>query len=160
MRRNALQRGYGHSMQSRLLMMLIACAMAVAFALYPFNAGEPYGSCYAACAVLLFIGLTCCYDVSNIRTAPMSPFYIVSVVYLFMFAICPMRDIIVGKTLWFGYSLFQYGLNATIIAIVGYIAFYLVYRNAFKRVQDEQLAFDMQFDVDAPKGLVSFIVVM
>lgn len=56
------------------------------------------------------------------------PIYFVSAVYIFMFHITPIYDIIVGELLWFGYDLFKYGVRATIIAFVGYFSFYLVYR--------------------------------
>lgn len=56
------------------------------------------------------------------------PIYFVSAVYIFMFHITPIYDIIVGELLWFGYDLFKYGVRATVIAFVGYLSFYFVYR--------------------------------
>ena len=150
----------GASPNSGLIIILIAAIMVISALLFPFDAGLDYCSCYAACTVLLFVGLLCCYDVSTRRTAPFDPFYIVSVIYLCMYAICPMYDIKIGEYLWYGYAVFQNGCFATLVALIGYVAFYLFYRNSFKSNQKKTAPMSWAGGGEQPKYLVLFILVV
>ncbi len=150
----------GISPHSGFIIILIAVVMATAAFLFPFDAEAQYSSCYAACMALLLVGLLCCYDVSMRGAAPIDPFYIVSVIYLFMFAICPMYDIKIENYFWFGYSVFQNGCFATLIALIGYVSFYLFYRNSFKRDQKKAVRISWADGAEQPKYLVLFILIM
>ncbi len=66
------------------------------------------------------------------KTGIFDPIYFFSVIYLFMFFIAPIYDILMGKYYWFGYDLFKYGLKATLIELAGYIAFYFAYTVSFR----------------------------
>lgn len=144
---------------SHLAILFALGMISIALLLFPFKAESQYIQCYSACTLLLLIGVTCCYDISNRNAAPLDPFYVVSVIYLFMYAICPMYDIVIGEYTWYGYNLFQNGILATVIAAIGYIAFYLVYRNVFKRPRDIRAlkSFDSTNEV-LPKYYIGTIV--
>lgn len=55
------------------------------------------------------------------------PLGIITFIYGFMYFVTPVYDIVIGKYTWFGYNLFPYGVKSSLIALVGYIAFYLFY---------------------------------
>ena len=150
----------GASPNSGLAVIAIAGVMAVTVLLFPFDARLEFRSCYVACMALLFIGLLSCYDISTRETVPLDPFYIVSVIYLFMYAICPMYDIKIGKYLWYGYAVFQNGCFATLVALIGYVAFYLTYRNSFKKNQRNAVSVSWPGRGGLPKYLVPFILLM
>lgn len=59
------------------------------------------------------------------------PIYFISAIYAAMFFITPIYDILIGELYWYGYSLFDYGITTTIIALMGYLAFYLFYVVSF-----------------------------
>lgn len=55
------------------------------------------------------------------------PIYFITIIYAAMYFVAPIYDILTGEYYWFGYDLFQYGVKSTIIALIGYIAFYIAY---------------------------------
>lgn len=56
-----------------------------------------------------------------------SPLSFFSLIYVLMFFVTPIYDIITEKTYWFGVDLFEYGIKGSAIALVGYIAFFIAY---------------------------------
>lgn len=62
----------------------------------------------------------------------LDPIYFVSAIYLTMFFITPVYDILIGNYYWFGYSLFEYGPKASTIAFIGYLAMYLFISKEFR----------------------------
>lgn len=61
------------------------------------------------------------------------PIYFVSIIYLMMFFITPIYDIIIGNYYWFGYSLFKYGVETSTIVFVGYLSMYTFYCVNFRK---------------------------
>ncbi len=61
------------------------------------------------------------------------PIFFVSAIYLVMFFVTPIYDIITKNYYWFGYSLFEHGLKASAIAFAGYLAMYMFYCADFKK---------------------------
>lgn len=55
------------------------------------------------------------------------PFFLVSVIYIILFTVTPMLDLSTHEIEWFGIDLFQYGIQGTLIALIGYLAFVLFY---------------------------------
>lgn len=61
------------------------------------------------------------------------PITFFSLIYIPMFSIVPIIDIISGEILWFGINTFKYGVKATLIAIVGYVAFCIGYTISLRK---------------------------
>lgn len=57
------------------------------------------------------------------------PMWVFSFMYLMMYFVTPIYDLFIGNHTWYGYSLLQYGVKASIIALLGYISFYIIYSN-------------------------------
>lgn len=51
------------------------------------------------------------------------PLVLVSVVYISIFTVAPMHDLIIGNYYFFGVNLFSYGIKGTIIAVIGFVMF-------------------------------------
>lgn len=101
----------------------------VAFMLVcPKNIGEIYWKNYAvdylSFAVMLIIFLVVWsrngYDIFE-------PYFFVSVIYIILFTVTPMIDLILGEVEWFGVDLFPYGIKGTIIALIGFCFFSFSY---------------------------------
>ena len=60
------------------------------------------------------------------------PLYFSSAIYLLMFFITPIYDILMGNYEWYGYSLFRYGVKSSVIAFFGYIFMYVGYSVNFR----------------------------
>ena len=74
-----------------------------------------------------------------------SPITFFSCLYVFMFFITPIYDILTGQILWFGKDLFQYGILGSIYALIGYICFYLAYIFSF-RVNSKETIINCDFE--------------
>lgn len=61
------------------------------------------------------------------------PIVFISVIYITMFTIVPIIDILSGEILWFGVDLFPYGFKGTSLAVIGYIFFCLGYSISIRR---------------------------
>lgn len=61
------------------------------------------------------------------------PIFFVSAIYLMMFFVTPIYDILTKNFYWFGYSLFKYGPWASTIAFLGYVVLFLVYSVNLKK---------------------------
>lgn len=59
------------------------------------------------------------------------PLLIISLVYIAMYFVTPIYDIIIGETDWYGYNVFKYGVKATLIEFIGYCVFYILYTVKF-----------------------------
>lgn len=55
------------------------------------------------------------------------PIYTITFIYGFLYFVTPIYDILSQKYYWYGYSMFPYGIKATLIAFAGYISFYIAY---------------------------------
>lgn len=60
-----------------------------------------------------------------------SPCSFFSLLYIVMFYVTPIYDIITGECLWFGVDLFDQGIKSSLYALVGYFAFYIVTKYRF-----------------------------
>lgn len=96
--------------------------------LYPIQEDSIYRHNYLANAISLLIIITMLvsYKINN-GLDIFEPIVFISVIYLSMYFITPMIDIVIGEYLWFGYDLFPYGIKATFIALAGYISFFIGY---------------------------------
>lgn len=59
------------------------------------------------------------------------PLYFISAIYVAMYFITPIYDILTGEFAWYGYYLFDYGMQTSLMAFVGYLLFYLIYVKSF-----------------------------
>lgn len=78
---------------------------------------------FCICVILILLTV---YWFKN-RFDIFDPIFFITAIYATLYFIAPMHDIIVGKYTWFGYELFQYGIKSSVIALVGYLGFYLLY---------------------------------
>lgn len=55
------------------------------------------------------------------------PLLFVTIIYGSMYFATPLYDILTDNHAWFGYHMFSAGINASLIALIGYASFYLCY---------------------------------
>lgn len=124
------------------LLVILAVASMVPLLFFPFSSDITYRQVYVVCYLLFIIEELCCYELYSKGDPSYSPFYFFSLTYVFMYSICPMYDIVRHEYLWFGYNVFGSGVSATVIAIIGYLAFFIAYSNTNKetRRQDDRPA--------------------
>lgn len=135
-----------------LSLSLICCLL---FVLYPFDLDAQYRLTYATCSFLLVIICFCVMTIRDRRLGGVDPLSVTSVIYAFVYAVCPIYDILTGTFQWFGHDLFIFGPGATIVAAIGYLAFAITYKLTWhapkKRIAD---------DANQPKSFVPLILVM
>lgn len=56
-----------------------------------------------------------------------SPPVLFSLIYILMFFVTPIYDLITGEILWFGHDLFEYGIKGSMYALLGYCVFLTAY---------------------------------
>lgn len=103
----------------------------------PFNASALYRRNYlldAGC--LLMIAILYMRYVLTEDAGAFDPLGIITIIYSFLYYVAPMYDIVLENYTWFGYGLFKYGMKASLIALGGYIAFYLFYCGKFRREEN------------------------
>lgn len=89
------------------------------------------------------MGLLFLTIVFRTKASIFDPIVFISIIYIPMFTIVPMIDIIINEILWFGVDLFEHGFKGTILAVIGYIMFSIGYvitikqNNTIKREQVE-----------------------
>ena len=116
---------------------VIVCICIVTFlllCLFPFEQKIKYQATYATCVVLCLLGIACPCLASGGRNGYCNPLTVVSVVYVMLFGVCPIYDIVKKVYLWFGYDLFDAGAYATLISIFGYLVFTIMYICTGRRV--------------------------
>lgn len=87
-----------------------------------------YVTCYRVNMVCLIICTIIFFEhIFKKKSDIFSPIFIFTILYVFMFFITPMYDIYNKNYLWFGVNLFDYGIKGSLIALVGYIFFYLFF---------------------------------
>lgn len=57
------------------------------------------------------------------------PIWVISFMYIMMYFVTPIYDLIIEKHTWYGYSVIQYGVKSSLIALAGYLSLYFVYSN-------------------------------
>lgn len=91
------------------------------------------------------------------------PINIVSAIYVCMYFITPLHDILSGTILWYGYDLFGYGIKASWYAFIGYIAFYFFYTSNIRVKLKSQIKNDKAFSIKNNKespGIVNSNVIV
>lgn len=123
-----------------LCMVIIFVTIVVLIYAMPKNLKNVYSYNYVVdsfCILLCEILLLKLY-IRN-RLDMFEPIAIISLIYIMMYFVTPIYDIVVGDFLWYGYELFEYGVEASIIAFIGYLAFYITYTKNFKFRQKKVL---------------------
>lgn len=101
--------------------------------LYPSEAGEIYRNNYIVDSFALLVVLLLIIIYISINGLDMfEPIYFITIIYAVLYFVTPIYDILTGEYLWFGYDLFEYGVESTLIALTGYIVFYIFYVFKFK----------------------------
>lgn len=77
-------------------------------------------------SLLLMLSLYC-----NFKVDIFSPFLFFSFLYILMFFVTPLYDILTEEILWFGNDLFDYGVKGSLYALYGYFFFWLMYSTKF-----------------------------
>ena len=105
-----------------------------------------YVDLFAVDVVIILMG----YYSSNYDFSIFDPMWILSFMYLMMYFITPIYDLVIGNHTWYGYSLLQYGVKSSIIALLGYISFYFVYSNDFIIRRNKLVETQNDEGVDSP----------
>lgn len=92
-----------------------------------------------------------------------SPFSFFSLIYIVMFFVTPIYDILIGEILWFNIDLFAYGIKGSLYALLGYFVFYLAYKNKFTSKRN-QLNYIKEYKGDefsneTRRNLITFILI-
>lgn len=96
--------------------------------LYPFSIDKIYQVNYVIDSILLIAILFLLILINSKKKIDMlEPISFISAIYIFMYFICPIIDILNKEFLWYGYDLFKYGPKASIAAFIGYGAFLIGY---------------------------------
>ena len=111
-----------------VVQLAINFLLVVAFALFPIHSENVYKWNYIVDVICTLI-VVILYSVHIVRFGfdIFDPICIITVIYSFLYFITPIYDIVTGNHAWFGYHLFPYGIKASIIALIGYVSFYLFY---------------------------------
>lgn len=109
--------------------------------LYPAEAGEIYRNNYIvdSISVVVVLSLIIIYIKKN-GFDMFEPIYFITIIYAALYFVTPIYDILTGEYLWFGYNLFKYGVKSTLIALTGYIVFYIFYVGEFTSKTDSKIS--------------------
>jgi len=87
-------------------------------------------------------------------TLTMEPIVVFSAIYFSLYFAAPMVDIATGNLLWFGVDLFSTGIQSTLVAMSGYVAFVVGYAtsrkttvNSNSRVQFRKIVSNRNLDM-------------
>lgn len=119
-----------------LVQIAINILLVIALVLFPIHSENVYKWNYVVdlgCTLIVVILYSsyirrCGFDIFD-------PLCLITFIYGFMYFITPMYDIITGSHSWFGYYLFPYGIKASLIALLGYISFYVFYSISLPRLK-------------------------
>ena len=101
--------------------------------LYPSEVGEIYRNNYIVDGFALVVVLSLIIiNIEKNGFDMFEPIYFITIIYAVLYFVTPIYDILTGEYLWFGYDLFEYGVESTLIALTGYIVFYIFYVFKFK----------------------------
>lgn len=100
--------------------------------LYPRGLAHLYLQNYIIDSICLVISVSLLLNLYVWRKIDIfSPFSFFSLIYILMYFITPIYDIIIGEILWFDVDLFGYGVKGSLYALLGYFVFYLAYKNKY-----------------------------
>lgn len=77
----------------------------------------------------------------------LEPIVFISVIYITMFTIIPMYDIAKGQIVFFDVNLSEFAIKGTIIALLGYISFWIGYTISIKKKRRESFK-ENKYNVD------------
>lgn len=105
--------------------------------------------CIFAICLLLLVYFWNGFDVFD-------PLVFITAIYTMLYFVAPLYDIVIQKYTWFGYSILQYGKKAAVVALIGYLAFYLLYiRKPTKRFRFMRgPAFDQGYNLAEDRPLL------
>lgn len=105
---------------------------------------------YVAILVAYFIMAGLSIVVSIGRSLDLfDPLVLISILYVSIFTVAPMRDLIIGNYYYFGVNLFVYAIKGTVVAVAGFIALcagYWRFSLGPKRVQVKEHPARAQYD--------------
>ena len=108
------------------LVFLLSSILLCAF--FPKGLDEVYISAYIVNAVSVLICETLLINYYSKRGFDLfDQITVISFIYILMFFVTPIYDIITREFLWYEYNLFPYSVKATIIELIGFISFYFAY---------------------------------
>lgn len=119
--------------KSAFLIYVILFASFVFVAFLPVGRGEIYTNSYIVSGVL-GIGSLIIYGYNFItkKYTIFSPVSVLSVLYITLFFVTPMYDIVLQEYTWFGVDLFDYSIKGSLIAFLGYVSFVAAYNMPVK----------------------------
>lgn len=111
---------------------IIIGTIAILATMYPANMQTLYLKNYIINSICLIVSLSLIiYLYCRFKIDMFSPFLFFSFLYILMFFITPIYDILTGEILWFGTDLFEYGIKGSLYALLGYFFFWLMYSTKF-----------------------------
>lgn len=116
--------------------------------LYPRNLADIYLKNYIVDSICLLVSISLLLNLYVWdKIDVFSPFSFFSLIYILMYFITPIYDIIIGEILWFDVDLFAYGVKGSLYALLGYFVFYLTYKNKYTSKRN-QLNFVKEYRSD------------
>ena len=145
-----------------ILLALLIITVILLF--YPHNVLKIYQLNYVLNAIYIFIVLILLYCLHRRKGLDLlEPIVLITIIYIAMFVVTPMIDIVCEEYFWYGYDLFPYGIKATFIALLGYISFYFFYSfNIFKKasIKNVKLNEEIIYNRKSNSILICFILLM
>lgn len=139
---NMIDRYMSSRLNGALAWILLLSGAIVLVAMRPPGLSSQLSTAYVAGLICYFmIGIPFVVVFLWRQTDLFDPFWIVSVLYLLMFSVGPLRDIAVSDYLFFNVDLTRHATKAALLAILGYLAFCFVYvitvnrRNSPRKVE-------------------------
>lgn len=101
----------------------IAIALSALYFLagFPFEQDAIYQETYLLCAAFCLIALISIVLLKDRVCGYCNPITVITVVYIFIYGICPMHDIKMGEYTWFGYNFFSNGPKALLVTLLSYL---------------------------------------
>lgn len=145
-------------------MVLTICLALALFYLYPRNLNHIYRENYMVDSICLVVSVLLILNLyAQDKIDIFSPFSFFSVIYILMYFITPIYDIITKEILWFGVDLYKYGVSGSLYALLGYFIFYITYshkfvlrRTNYKFVEEYE---NKEISSETSSNLIIFIVI-
>ena len=110
----------------------ILLVFGVSVVLLPDNIGDLYEKNYLVDTVCIIVCLILYLILYQRKLVDLfSPCSFFTLLYIVMFFVTPMYDIVNGEYLWFGKDLFDQGIKSSFMALIGYFFFFIFTRYKF-----------------------------
>lgn len=149
------------------LLIILFVPVLIFFLIYvlPQNTAKIYVQNYYV--DLICLAVTICLLIQSYiskKSDIFSPFVFFSLIYITMFYVTPMYDILRGKIEWFGVDLFEYGIEGSLYALIGYIVFWCTYTYRFtlnkkNKIIDKQMTEQNSIKYFEKNGMLMFIII-